>query len=456
MNMRSRIYSGAEPEQVAADIAPLLDFQEDGIPLEELSEMIESRLVPHFVMYDDPGFHSFYNFFPEKAAALGAETALKYNQGVTNWQVSPGGVMLEELCCKAFCKLYGLPEKAEGTFMYSGTYANQEALYLALHRKAEQCGFDLSKKGLSGFEDPSKLVVITSREAHFSVDHAVRILGLGDQSIITVGVDEKRRIDKVELKKTIEAVQNTHVVFCVVITAGTTCTGSIDPVQPVIEICEGLDTWIHVDAAYGLAFALLDEFKHLFSGIENADSITWDPHKQFGVPIPNSLLFVNNSADFERIAVYSEYFNKKKEDVPNPGLKSPPSTRPLTALSLVAVLRHLGIKGMSDRLRAPLEAVKELSIRLENEPDIEIMHTPELGILCIRIIPTEFPPENLDQLQVEIFNRLMKEGKRSVSESRIDGKAVLRILALSPDITVDILLETIDYLRTIAKNLMEA
>ncbi|MCP4725696.1 MAG: hypothetical protein GY863_11700, partial [bacterium] len=209
---------------------------------------------------------------------------------------------------------------------------------------------------------------------------------------------------------------------------------------------------IHVDAAYGLAYSLIPEYRHLFNGIDQVDSITWDPHKQFGVPIPNSILFVNEGSDFERIAVYGEYFNKKEEDVPNPGLKSPPSTRPLTALSVVTALRHLGLKGMIDRLRTPLDAIKELAGHLNKEPDIEVMHKPDLGILCIRIIPEGFPAESLDQLQMFIYSRVMKEGKRAVSTSRIDGKAVLRILTLSPDVNAEILLETISYLRTLAKD----
>jgi glutamate/tyrosine decarboxylase-like PLP-dependent enzyme len=221
--------------------------------------------------------------------------------------------------------------------------------------------------------------------------------------------------------------------------------------MPVIDICKDLDTWVHLDAAYGFAYLMVPEYRHLFEGIELVDSITWDPHKQFGVPIPNSVLFVKDSNDFERIAVYGEYFNRKEEDVPNPGLKSPPSTRPLTALSVVTALRHLGLKGMTERLRVPLDAVKNLSEHLEKEPDIELMHRPDLGILCLRIVPEGVPKDKLDLLQQYIYKRVLDEGKKAVSSSRIDGKTVLRILSLSPDVTAEILLETITYLRSIAR-----
>ena len=186
---KSPIYSGASPEKVAADLEPLVDFQEEGISLKTLSQLIEERLLPHLMRYDRPEFQSMFNYFPEEGAEFGAKIALLYNQGVTNWQVSPGGAMLEELCGQALCRLFGLFPGSDATFMYSGTYANQEALYLALHWKAEKQGFDFTKKGLKGFPDPARLAIITSRDAHFSLKHAVRILGLGEESLITLDVD---------------------------------------------------------------------------------------------------------------------------------------------------------------------------------------------------------------------------------------------------------------------------
>ena len=201
-----KIYSGASVEQVAADLKPLLDFQDKGLSLTELSQLINTRLIPHFMRYDLPQFHSLYNFSPETGAQLGAKIALQYNQGVTNWQVSPGAVMTEELCGRALCRMFGLGPHADATFMYCGTYANQQALYLALHRYAQHQGFNLAEKGLSGFADPTRLAVLASVDAHFSLKHAVRILGLGDHAIVTVPVDQNRRMVLNHLKKTVKLI----------------------------------------------------------------------------------------------------------------------------------------------------------------------------------------------------------------------------------------------------------
>ena len=100
------IYSGAGPEKVAVALRELMDFQDEGMSLPALEDLITQKLIPHFVRYDLPEFHSLYNFFPEEGAEFGAKIALHYNQGVTNWIVSPGAVMVEELCTQAFCRMF--------------------------------------------------------------------------------------------------------------------------------------------------------------------------------------------------------------------------------------------------------------------------------------------------------------------------------------------------------------
>ncbi|UCG02906.1 MAG: aspartate aminotransferase family protein [Candidatus Heimdallarchaeota archaeon] len=445
------IYSGASPEKVMSDLKPLVEFQNHGISLEALQHLIEERLIPHLIQYDRPEFQSLFNFFPEHGAEFGGKIALKYNQGVTNWQVSPGAVMMEELCCRALCELFNLSPNSDATFMYCGTYSNQSALYLALHWSAEQRGFDFAKKGVQGFKDPSRLVAVTSQEAHFSLKHALRIMGLGEQSLVTLPVDTEFKIDIKTMQEYLSELHDKKDIFCVVATAGTTSTGSVDPILPIAEICNEYGIWLHVDGAYGLAYFLVPEWKHLFVGLELADSITWDPHKQFGVPIPNSLLFLRRKEDFDRMAMYGDYWNRKGDPEPNPGLKSPPSTRPFSALPLITSIRHLGLQKLIQNLRTPLSAVETVYENLMNNPEIELCHKPDLGILCIRVTPEGFPEKHLDQLQKYVYDRTKTEGKRSISLTKIQNKTVLRLVIINELITPSTIMETIKYIKALAK-----
>ena len=443
------IFSGATPEQVLEDLRTLVEFEEEGLSLPDLQQLLEKRLFPHLMNYDLPSFQSMFNAIPEEGAKFGAVIALQHNQGVTNWQVSPGAATLEELCCSALCRLFGLGLESDATPMYCGTYANQHAVYLALHRQAEIEGFDFNKKGIQGFENPRSLAVLISEDAHFSLNHAVRTLGIGEQGLITLKVDKNRRLDVNDLRKKFEELEGNKDIFCVVATAGTTSSGSVDPILQIAQICQASDVWLHVDGAYGLAYCLVPEWEHLYAGKELADSVSWDPHKQFGVPIPNSVLFLKRREDFGRMAIFGDYFNPEGDPRPNPGLKSPPTTRPFSVLPIVTSLRHQGLKKLVERLRAPLEAIKETAHKIESAPGVELSLYPDTGILCFRVVPEDFPTERLNVLQEYIYNRIMNEGTRTVSKTKLGKDTVLRLVAISPSLTADDLMETVDCTRSL-------
>jgi L-2,4-diaminobutyrate decarboxylase len=449
-NDNERIWSGASPAEVAADLGPLVDFQGEGLSIDALSALVERNLVPHLIRYDVPTFLSLFNAFPEEGAAYGARVALDWNQGVTNWQVSPGGAVLEELCCDAIGRLFGLADGFEGTVMYSGTYANQQALYMALHRHAEKSGFDFADVGLGGFDDPGRLAVVASADAHFSLRHAARVLGLGEQAIVSVEVDANRRMSTTALRQTLAELGGARDVFCVVATTGTTATGSVDPVGEVVEICEPCGAWVHADGAYGLAYMLVPEFSHLYAGIEAADSVSWDPHKQLGVPIPSSLLFARRGEDLERMAIFSDYFNRPDTSEPNPGIKSVPSTRPLAALPLVASIRHQGLDGVVERLRTPLEVIRDVYDELVAMPDMEPMHRPDTGLLCFRAVPGGVGAEKVNELQTCVYEAILQGGTHSISTTVLDGNNALRLVALSPSLTLHVVMDTIAEVRRVA------
>jgi len=448
---RDHLFSGASPSAVREDLFPLVDFAGPGLPLDEIARMVEDRLVPHLMRYDQPGFQSMFNSIPEAGAAWGARVALAHNQGVTNWQVSPGGAALEELCCRSLCRLFQLPEHADATFMYSGTYANQQALYMALHRKAEIEGFNFREKGISGFRDPSRLAILASRDAHFSVRQSARMLGLGEQCLVPLEVNANRQVDPAQLHGTLAELQGTKDIVGIVATAGTTSAGAIDPIDTLADAAHQCDAWLHVDGAYGFSFSLVPELRARFDGVERADSITWDPHKQMRIPIPNSVLFVNDQQEFGRMTVHSHYFNRETSAEPNPGLKSAPSTRPMSALPLVTSLLHQGMNAVRDGLRAPIERVARLSEHLPEQDDFECWHTPDTGILCFQYQPDDVAENRWNDLQTFVYDTILSDGRRSISVTQLDDTVVLRILVMTGDVAYDDLLETIAEIRACGK-----
>ncbi len=419
------------------------------MPLDQLKELIDKTLMPHLMAYDDPAFQSMFNAYPPAEARLGAEIMHNTNQGVTNWQVSPGGAMLEEMAGKALCQLFGLAATADCTFMYSGTYANQQAVYLGIHRYAEQMGVDYVNQGLAAFPDPKRLVVLVSADAHFSMRHAIRMLGLGEQNLIKIGLDSDRRIDLDALKSILSELKGKKEVVCAVATSGTTSTGSIDPIKPMAELLPK-HVWFHIDGAYGYAYKLVPECTHLFDGDGLADSITWDPHKQMGAPIPNSVLFCKDGADFGRMSLYSGYFNREEDTEPNPGLKSPPTTRPMSALPLVTILKGKGLKTIVEELAQPVRGMRQMADWLRSQSDFEVCHRPDTGILCFRFLKPGLSAEESSRYQRKLYDAVMASGKRSISTTVLDGQTVLRFAVVKPETKFEHLRQSAEAIRLIS------
>ena len=160
---------------------------------------------------------------------------------------------------------------------------------------------------------------------------------------------------------------------------------------------------------------------------------------------------VDGHIHFKRMAIYSDYFNRKDEQQPDPGLKSPPSTRPLSALPVVTAIRHQGLTGLKQRLRKPLETVNACIKYIRAQQDLELMLTPDLGIFCVRLVPPGFPEAKLNALQKYLYDQVINERERSVSMTHVNGKCALRFLILTPEQDVNEIINTFDYLRRLAR-----
>jgi glutamate/tyrosine decarboxylase-like PLP-dependent enzyme len=171
------------------------------------------------------------------------------------------------------------------------------------------------------------------------------------------------------------------------------------------------------------------------------------------MPIPNSMLFVRDGRDFGRMALHSSYFNRAESDVPNPGLKSAPTTRPMSALALAASIRHLGLRGLVERLRAPLAAIRSLAEAMAGMDDAEVLHAPDTGVLCFRIIPPGAAADRLDALQLAIHDRILFDGRRTIATTVVRGHRALRLVAVSPAVTTDALLETVVEARRLGRSI---
>jgi glutamate/tyrosine decarboxylase-like PLP-dependent enzyme len=155
------------------------------------------------------------------------------------------------------------------------------------------------------------------------------------------------------------------------------------------------------------------------------------------------------------MALFSSYFNRQDGREPNPGLKSPPSTRPMSALAVVTLLRGQGLNKVIENLRAPLVAIKELAEILAQRPGIRLCHRPDTGVLCFQVVPPGWPRDKLNQLQQQLYHETLRRGLRSVSITQFDNDTVLRLVAVAPQASIQNLRETVTTLQKMAQHLVE-
>ncbi len=282
-----------------------------------------------------------------------------------------------------------------GAFVEGGTTANLTALWVARNTVFPP------KEGFSGVEEEGlsaaykaygieRCVILVSRRGHYSLRKAGGILGIGNQNVIPIDVDAHHRIDldclKTEIDK-INLTRNTRLIAVIGI-AGTTETGSVDPLRQIGEICKENHTHFHVDAAWGGAVLLSDKYKHLLDGIELADSVTIDGHKQFYMPMSCGMIYLNNPEKMNVIAYHANYVNRPGSvDL---GIKSLAGSREANSLILDSALKIMGSKGYALLLDHGIELARKLADEINRRASFELIMPPELNIIIYRLCPEKY------------------------------------------------------------------
>ncbi|KAI9094407.1 pyridoxal phosphate-dependent transferase [Phlyctochytrium arcticum] len=289
------------------------------------------------------------------------------------------------------------PEHSLGVFCSGGTVANITAMWAARNRALpadEANGFrGVEKEGLYralrhyGYEGA---VIVGSRLMHYSFRKAADLLGLGDDGLVTVDSDDafRMRTDLLETKLA-ELAAKRYLVIAVVAIAGTTETGSIDPLTRIATLCQQHKIHFHVDGAWGGPLIFSVEHKPKLNGIQLADSITVDGHKQLYTPMGLGLLLFRNPATAHAIRKTANYVIRKES--PDLGKFTLEGSRPATSLHLHASLHLLGRDGLECLVTRSATLARQLSVRVESHPThaFQALHDPETNIFLFRYIPTE-------------------------------------------------------------------
>ncbi|KAA0252096.1 MAG: amino acid decarboxylase [Acidobacteria bacterium] len=411
-----------KPGEVLARIPA--EAPEEAEPWEAIERDLDGLVEPNLTHWQHPGYLAYFAACASTPAILGELLAGGYDQVGILWRASPVLTELEMGMVRWLVRLTGLPEEFDGQLADTASTAS----LIALAAAREQAFPDVRKTGLSGLPAP---VVYASELAHSSIDKACVVLGAGIDGLRKLPTDEEFRMDVGALEAAIAADRAAgRRPIAVVATAGTTSVTSVDPLGAIASVCEREGLWMHVDAAYAGATALLPEMRPLFSGWERADSVVFNPHKWLFIPLEcTALLFRRMERVRRAFSVVPHYLETPEgaagvREYMDYGVQL---GRRFRALKLWMTLRAFGAEGIRDRLRGHLAMARELAATLAREPDVVLAAPAPFSVVAFRWHPAGMPGEAADEANRRILARVNADGRTFVSHAVVRGRYTLRV-----------------------------
>lgn len=377
------------------------------------------------------------------ASSLGDQMAAISNRYAGIFFSNPGAVIMENQLIRWMCEVMGYPETAHGNITSGGSIANLIAMVTARDEK------QLTRHTIH------KAVIYTTAQVHHCVHKGIRIAGLGESVSRIVPMDHLYRMDTITLEEMVKAdVAQGLTPFLIIGSAGTTDTGSIDPLDDIADICDRYDIWYHIDAAYGGFFNLLDRCRPLLKGIERSDTVAIDPHKGLFIPYGIGTLLFKDPKAVMRSHHYRAHYMQDAFDIEsdeyNPCDLSPELTKHFRGPRLWVPLHLHGI--------APFKAALEEKILLAHyfyekvqALDFTTGPFPALSIVIFRYVPESEDPNDFNDKLVAAIH---KDGRVFFSSTTIDGIVWIRCAILGFRTHLDTMDKALDMLQELKQRLL--
>lgn len=348
------------------------------------------------------------------------------------------------------------PESTLGSFVEDGTLANLSALWVARNRTLP------SSTGHAGVESDGlaaamqdrgirRIAVLVSELGHYSIRKAAGVLGLGNNAVVPIAVDHANRMDVKVLRQTLATLRRDPetAVMAVIGIAGTTETGSVDPLCDIAAVCAENKIHFHVDAAWGGPVLLSDQYSGLLGGIEKADSVTVDGHKQFYLPMSSGMVLFRDPRAMDAVQYHAAYINRPGSvDL---GIRSLAGSRRASSIVLGGALDIMGAGGYALLIDHGIDTARVFGDKIRSRRLFELVTPPELNILTYRIVPEQWagrksgpPTRLLNSINVKLQRLQREAGNSFVSRTtlRLSGRSdtvVLRSVLMNPRTTPDVL-----------------
>jgi L-2,4-diaminobutyrate decarboxylase len=378
---------------------------------------------------------------PPLLAALAAEVLISAtNQSLDSFDQGPSATAVECRVVEWLCELAGFPG-GDGVFTSGATQSNTMGLLLARDRTAQsRLGWPIARSGLP--PQARTWRVLCAPTAHFSVAQALSVLGLGDEAVLEVGCDRNGRMDVGLLRQALaDSRRRGDQPIALVLTAGTTDLGAVDPLREAAAIAHVDGLWVHVDAAAGGALLLSRRHGGLLDGLDEADSVALDPHKLLFQPVSCGVFLTRDAAAFELIRRHADYLNPlsdEQDGTPDLVRKSLQTTRRFDALKVLLSLRALGGHAIAELIDATVAAAHAAAGQARTERDLELIAPVATNTVALRWIgPPGTPRRKAAEINSMIQRSLAREGRALIGRSTHHGEVSLKLTFVNPLCTPD-------------------
>ena len=410
----------------------------------EVLEFVVEKVLTRSTLLSHPKSYAFVPGPSNYVSVIGDALATGYNIFSGSWVTSPAAAELEIVTIQWLLRLFGLPKKkGGGIFTSGGSMANLTALATARNIK---CG-----------DDFSKAVIYLSDQTHSSNIKAIRILGFKKEQIRIIPTDNEFKLSLNKLKNCIakDRLNGLHP-FCVIGNAGTTNTGSVDPLTQLSKICKEEDIWFHIDGAYGGAAMLSPKGKKVLKGISKADSLTVDPHKWFFQPYEMGCLLVRNYRHLTHtFTERPEYLkdiegNTSEINFYDLGVQM---TRRFNALKFYMSVKTFGLNAFRKAIGSGIDLAERLEAHLRQSKQWQVVFPATLAVINFRYHPIEenLSESQLDELNHSISEQVMESQLALLATTSLHDQVVLRMCLINPRTTWEDIQHTLALCEAFAK-----
>jgi aromatic-L-amino-acid decarboxylase len=398
---------------------------ERGEPFERLFQEFRELIMPGMTHWNHPGWFAYFPANNSPPSVLAEMLTATLGAQCMSWATSPAATELEQAMMEWLREMLALPAGFVGVIQDTASTATLVALLSARERVT---GHDAGLKGLAA--TGSQLTVYTSTEAHSSVDKGVKLAGYGLERLRKIAVDASYAMQPDELERAIAADLEAGLIpACVVATVGTTSSTAVDPLRAIAQICRRHGVWLHIDAAYAGAAAIVPELRHLFHGVEHADSLVFNPHKWLLVNFDCSAYFVRDQETLLRtFRVAPEYLRTDQDaavvNFRDWGIQL---GRRFRALKLWFVIRSYGVEGLRAMIRRHVRLAQELAGWVAADPDFELMAPVPFGLVCFRYRPDGAPDLELDDLNRQLLAQVNATRRVHLTHTQLGKRYAIRM-----------------------------